>query len=64
MAAISQTIFQMHFRERIFSIWNKTSPKGPNDTKPALVEIIAWRLLGNKPVSEPMLTRFTEACKS
>ena len=38
-------------------------PKGPIDNNPALVQIMAWRQIGDKlkPVSEPMLTQFTDA---
>ena len=39
----------------------KFVPKGPIDNKPALVLIMAWRRTGNKPLSESMLTRFTDA---
>ena len=31
------------------------------DNKPALVQVMAWRRIGDKPLSEPMLTRFTDA---
>ena len=34
----------------------KFVPKGLIDSNPALVEIMAWRQIGNKPLSEPMLT--------
>ena len=30
-------------------------PKGPIDNKSALVHIIAWCQVGNKPLSEPMM---------
>ena len=63
-----------HFADDIFScilvnetccIVNKSSlkfvPNGPIDNNPALVEIMAWRRIGDKPLSEPMLTRFTDA---
>ena len=30
-------------------------PKGPIDTIPALVQIMAWRRSGDKPLSEPMV---------
>ena len=30
---------------------------------PALVQIMAWRQIGDKPLSEPMLIRFTDASK-
>ena len=31
------------------------------DTKPALVQVMAWLRIGDKPLSEPMLTHFTDA---
>ena len=39
----------------------KFVPKGPIDNKPALVQVMAWRRTGDKPLSEPMLTQFTDA---
>ena len=30
-------------------------PKGPINNNPALVQIMAWRRLGDKPLSEPMM---------
>ena len=39
----------------------KFVPKGPNDNNPALVKIMAWRRIGDKPLSKPMLTWFTDA---
>ena len=56
--------------KRIFlndNVWisNKISlkfvPKGPINNIPALVQIMAWRRIGDKPLSEPMLTQFTDA---
>ena len=57
-----------HFPDDIFkciflneSIWIsieislKLVPKGPINNIPALVQIMAWRQTGNKPLSEPML---------
>ena len=35
----------------------KFIPKGPINNIPALVQIIAWRRLGDKPLSEPMMVR-------
>ena len=32
------------------------------DNNAALVEIMAWRRKGDKPWSEPVVTRFTDAC--
>ena len=47
MAAISQTIFSFAF-----------SLMKSFDNNPALVQIMAWCRLGDKPLSDPMLTRF------
>ena len=37
--------------------WDFTEfvPKGPINNIPALVQIMAWHLPGNKPLSEPMM---------
>ena len=42
-------------------IWLKFVPKGPIDNNSALVQIRAWRRAGDKPLSEQMLTHFTDA---
>ena len=39
----------------------KFVPKSPIDNNPALVMIMVWRRKCDKPLSEPMLTRFTDA---
>ena len=39
----------------------KFVPKGPIDNKPALLQLMAWRRIGDKPFSEAMLTRFADA---
>ena len=39
----------------------KYIPSSPIDNKPALVQVMAWRRIGDKPSSEPMLIRFTDA---
>ena len=39
----------------------KFIPKGPINNIPALVQIMAWRQPGDKPLSEPMMTYFTDA---
>ena len=36
-------------------------PKGPIDNNLALVQIMAWRCIANKPLSELMLAQFTDA---
>ena len=58
-------IFKCLFVNEKFCIMIKISlkfvPKGPNDNNPALVKILAWRRIGDKPLSEPMPTQFTNA---
>ena len=39
----------------------KFVPKGPINNIPALVQIMAWRRTGDKPLSEPMMTQFNDA---
>ena len=39
----------------------KFVPKGPIDNKSALVQVMAWRRTGDKPLPEPVLTQFTDA---
>ena len=38
----------------------KFVPKSPINNIPALVQILAWRLTGDKPLSEPMMTQFND----
>ena len=38
----------------------KFIPMGTIDNKAALVQVMAWRWIGNKPLPEPMLTQFTD----
>ena len=35
--------------------------KSPIDNKPALIQVMAWCQIGDKPLPEPMLTQFTDA---
>ena len=39
----------------------KPVPGSPIDDKPALVQVMAWRRTGDKPLSEPMMPQFTDA---
>ena len=39
----------------------KFVPKASIDNKPALVQLKAWRRIGDKPLSKPILARFTDA---
>ena len=59
--------FQMYFLEwkhiNFITISLKFVPKGPIDNIPALVQIMAWRRPGDKPLSESMLVRLlTHIC--
>ena len=36
-------------------------PRGSNDNKSALAQVMSWRRTGAKPLPEQMLTHFTEA---
>ena len=64
MAAISQTTFSNAFPwVKSFVFWFKFHwfvPKGPIDNKWALVQVMAWRRIGDKPLPEPMLIQFTD----
>ena len=47
----------------LFKISLKFVPKGLIDNNPALVQIMAWRCPGDKPLSEPMMVNFpTHIC--
>ena len=66
MAAISQRIFSDAFswmKSFVFSlkISLKIVPKGSIDNNPALFYVMAWRQINDKPLSELILTRFTDA---
>ena len=63
-----------HFADDIFkcnflneSVWIpiksslKFVPQGPVNNIPALVQIMFWRWTGERPLSEPMMTHFSDA---
>ena len=62
---LADNIFKCIFlneNERItIQISLKFVPMSPVDNTPALIQVMAWRRPGDKPLSEPMLTRFTDA---
>ena len=64
MDAISQTTLSNTFlRMKMLELWLKFVPEGPINNIPALVQIMAWRHPGDKPLSEPMLVRLlTHIC--
>ena len=39
----------------------KYVPRSPIDNKPALVQVMAWRRTGDKPLPGPMMTQFIDA---
>ena len=57
--------FKCIFLNETLRISNKISlkfvPKGPINNIPALVEIMAWYRSGDKPLSEPMMVKITDA---
>ena len=58
MNAISQKTFSNAFSwMKMFEFWLdlKFVPKGPINNTPALVQKMAWRHSGDKPLSEPMM---------
>ena len=66
MAAIlTDNIFKCIFLNEnnriLFEISLQFVPVSPIDNKPALVQVMAWRRTGDKPLPEPMLTQFTDA---
>ena len=69
MAAIFQTTFSNGFSwmkvcEFRFEISLKSVPKGPINIMPALVQKIAWRRPGDKPLSEPLMVSFGKSTNS
>ena len=65
---------QGHFADNIFkciflneNVWFvikislKFAPEGIINNIPALVQMMAWRRPGDKPLSEPMMTQFNDA---
>ena len=66
MAAISQMIFSdaflwMNFFCILIKISLKFVLRSLIDNNPTLVNIVAWRRIGNKPLCEPMVTLFNNA---
>ena len=63
-ATLADDIFKCIFlNENIWislKISQKFIPKGAINNIPALVQIMAWCWLGNKPLSEPIMANFTD----
>ena len=61
MAAIlADDIFKCIFLNENDSNFTEICPRTPTDNKAALVQVMAWRRTGDKPLPEPMLTQFTD----
>ena len=39
----------------------KFVPRSPIDNKKALIQVMAWHQIGDKPIPEPTVTQFTDA---
>ena len=63
-AIVSDDIFKFIFlnkNDRIpIQISQKFVPRSPLDNKPALIQVMAWRRTGDKPLPEPMLAQFPD----
>ena len=60
---IFKFIFMNENDSIVIKISLKFIPKGPINNIPALVQIMAWRRLGDKPLSEPMMVNLlTHVC--
>ena len=68
MADILQTTFCNSFywikMVIFYSIFTDTCSKDPISRMPALVQIMAWRLSGDKPLSDPMMAQFIDTYAS
>ena len=61
---ITDDIFKSIFNESVWiliTISLKFIPNGPIDYKSALVRVMAWHRIGEKPLPKSMLTQFTDA---
>ena len=58
---IFKSIFLNKNGRILIQISLKFVPRSSNDNKSALVQVMAWRQTGDKPLSEQMLTQFTDA---
>ena len=61
-AMLRQRTFHIHFLELKSLIPRKFVCKFPNGNNLSLVPIMAWRLSGDRPLSETMMARFPDAC--
>ena len=63
-ATSTDDIFKRIFLNEIDTILIQFSlkliPRSPIDNKPALVQVMAWRRRGDKPLPELVITQFTD----
>ena len=64
-AFLADDIFKCIFLNENDRIPNQISlkfiPSNPIDNKPVLVQVMAWRQIGDKPLPELMVTQFIDA---
>ena len=58
---ICKCIFLNEYDRIPIQISLKFVPMDPIDNKPTLIQVMAWRLTGDKPLPEPVLTQFIDA---
>ena len=58
---ISKSIFLDEHDRIPIQISLKFVPRSPIDNKPEMVELMAWCQTGDEPLSEQILTQFTDA---
>ena len=56
--------YQMHYFGIycILKFCTEVISKSPVDNKSALDQMVVWHQTGNKPLPDPMMTQFTDAC--
>ena len=59
--AFFKCIFLNENNEMLIQISLKLVPRRPIDNKPSLVQVMAWRRTGDKPLPEPMMAMFIDA---
>ena len=57
----AHNIFKYLFMSTLIRISLRFVPKGSIDNKSTLVQVMAWRQRGDKPLPEPVLTQFSDA---
>ena len=58
---VADDIFKYIFMNEKFCILTEIFPKGVTDNKTALVQVMAWRRTGDRPLPEALLVQFIDA---